>query len=225
MRVMHVLIWLILYKCGKAPVFTNEMQKIIYFTLDQPKEPFHRLMNPHRHEKIEKNWQLLAGGDRQGLYECFDLFYDDLFRLGVSLYRDVDLVQGCINDLFLELWKIREKLSGVRNIQQYVITIFKRILYKSSSGRKDLPFDEAAHTGLTQSSYEEILIGIQTDEGMKARLQLALKQLSGRQLQLVQLRYFEGRGFKEIAEATGLTERTVYNTLHNALQVLRKEMN
>jgi hypothetical protein len=24
---------------------------------------------------------------------------------------------------------------------------------------------------------------------------------------------------------TGLTERTVYNTLHNALQVLRREMN
>ena len=73
--------------------------------------------NPQRHEKIAKNWQLLAVGDRQGLYECFDLFYDDLFRLGVSLYHDVDLVQGCINELFLELWKIRERLSGVRNVQ------------------------------------------------------------------------------------------------------------
>jgi RNA polymerase sigma-70 factor (ECF subfamily) len=181
--------------------------------------------NPQRHEKIAKNWQLLAAGDRQGLYECFDLFYDDLFRLGVSLYRDVDLVQGCINELFLELWKIRERLSGVRNVQQYVITIFKRILYRSTGDRREVPFDETAHAGLTQSSYEEMLIEIQTDENIKARLQLALKQLSGRQLQLVQLRYFEGRGFKEIAEVTGLTERTVYNTLHNALQVLRKEMN
>ncbi|MBO9153015.1 RNA polymerase sigma factor [Chitinophaga sp. GCM10012297] len=182
-------------------------------------------MSPHRQEKIEKNWQLLAGGDRQGLYECFDLFYDDLFRLGLSLYRDVDLVQGCINELFLELWKIRERLAGVQNIQQYVITIFKRLLYKSTNQPKEVPFDEAAHMELTQSSYEEMLIETQTDEGIKARLRSALTQLSGRQLQLVQLRYFEGRGFKEIAEVTGLTERTIYNTLHNALQVLRKEMN
>lgn len=179
-------------------------------------------MNP-RTAKMEKNWQLLAGGHRQGLYECFDLFYDDLFRLGVSLYRDVDLVQGCINELFLELWKIRDRLAQVENIQQYVITIYKRILYKSFKGQRSFAsLDEMVE--LPQSSYEEILIALQTDEGKKAKLEAALKQLSDRQLQLVQMRFYEGRGFKEIAEMTGLTERTIYNTLHNALQVLRKVM-
>lgn len=181
-------------------------------------------MNQLRTSKIEKNWHLLAGGDREGLYECFDLFYDDLFKLGVSLYRDVDLVQGCINELFLELWKIRDRLKEVQNIQQYVITIFKRILYKATNGTKVVEFNEAAHMEISQSSYEEMLIATQTDEGIKAKLQVAMKQLSGRQMQLVQMRYYEGRGFKEMAEATGLTERTIYNTLHNALQVLRKEM-
>lgn len=197
-----------------------------YFTLPHinQKSSFHHLMNQLRTSNIEKNWHLLAGGDREGLYECFDLFYDDLFRLGVSLYRDVDLVQGCINELFLELWKIRDRLKDVQNIQQYVITIFKRILYKATNGTKVVEFDEASHMEITQSSYEEMLIATQTDEGIKAKLQVAMKQLSGRQMQLVQMRYYEGRGFKEMAEATGLTERTIYNTLHNALQVLRKEM-
>lgn len=176
-----------------------------------------------RTAKMEKNWQLLAGGDRQGLYECFDLFYDDLFRLGISLYHDVDLVQGAINELFLELWKIRERLGEVQNIQQYIITIYKRVLYKSHHGRKEFAsLDDSIE--LPQSSYEEALIAIQADEGRKARLQLALKQLSERQLQMVQMRYYEGRAFREIAEVTGLTERTVYNTLHNALQALRKGM-
>lgn len=176
-----------------------------------------------RTANMEKNWQLLAGGDRQGLYACFDLFYDDLFRLGVSLYRDVDLVQDAINELFLELWKIRERLEEVRNIQQYVITIYKRVLYKSHHVRQEFAsLDECIE--MPQSSYEEALIVIQTDERRKALLQQALQQLSERQRQMVQMRYYEGRGFREIAETTGLTERTVYNTLHNALQALRKGM-
>ncbi len=67
--------------------------------------------------------------------------------------------------------------------QHYVITIFKRLLYKASNGAKVVLFDEAIHMELTQSLYEEMLIALQTDEGLKAKLQVAMKkQLSGRQI-------------------------------------------
>jgi len=42
-----------------------------------------------------------------------------------------------------------------------------------------------------------------------------------RQKEIIRLRYFDTVSFKDIADQTGLSERTVYNTLHNAIKVLR----
>ncbi len=180
-----------------------------------------------KNKDVSKNWQLLAEGDKQGLYECFNLFYDDLYRFGLSLYKNPGLVKEGINNLFLELWKIKQKLAGVQNIQQYTLIIYKRILYKTY-----LQLSEATQTNglfdniyidktLSEPSYESILIASQHDEHNKKRLQKALNQLTPRQKEIIRLRYFDTVSFKDIACQTGLSERTVYNTLHNAIKILR----
>jgi RNA polymerase sigma factor (sigma-70 family) len=176
---------------------------------------------------IDKNWQLLVEGERQGLYECFNIFYEDLYKLGLSLYRDPELVKESIHDLFLELWKIRGKLTDVKNVQQYVITIFKRVLYKAKKGQ-GITWDELEEgeefSLVAEVSYEEILIASQQHTAIQQQLQVALSELSERQKQLIRLKYFEQLSFREIADQTSLTERTIYNTLHNAMQVLRKKI-
>jgi RNA polymerase sigma factor (sigma-70 family) len=184
------------------------------------------LMSPKPRD-IYKNWQLLAEGERQGLYECFNLFYDDLYRFGLSLYKNPELVKEGIHNLFIELWSIRHKLAGVQNVQQYTLTIYKRILYKTYKQLSevtqtgDLIDDIDIENIPAEPSYESILIASQHDEHMKKRLQKALNQLSPRQKEIIRLRYFDTVAFKDIADQTGLSERTVYNTLHNAIKVLR----
>lgn len=179
---------------------------------------------------IDKNWQLLAEGERQGLYECFNIFYEDLYKLGLSLYKDPELVKESIHDLFLELWKIRQRLITVNNIQQYVITIFKRVLYKAKKGQGYAIFEIDGLEGgedqllATEVSYEEVLIASQQNAAIQERLHIALSELSERQKQLIRLKYFEQLSFREIADQTALTERTIYNTLHNAMQLLRKKI-
>ena len=175
----------------------------------------------------EKNWQLLAEGEQQGLYECFDIFYDDLYRFGLSMYKNPELVKEGINNLFIELWKIKDKLSAVKNIQQYVLTIYKRVLYKTYANyTSSIPFEtleqDAIESSLTEQSYEAILIASQQDEHLKRRLQNALGQLSPRQKEIIRMRYFEQTSFEEIAAQTGLTERTIYNTIYNAIKILKE---
>ena len=175
----------------------------------------------------EKNWQLLAEGEKQGLYECFDIFYDDLYRFGLAMYKNPELVKEGINNLFIELWKIKEKLSTVNNMQQYVLTTYKRVLYKTyvhyNSSIKFEELDEVAiESGYSEQSYESILIAGQHDEHLKKRLQNALSQLSPRQREIIKMRYFDQTSFADIAVITGLTERTIYNTLYNAIKALKE---
>lgn len=178
--------------------------------------------------QLKNNWNLLIEGDRQGLYECFNLFYDDLYRFGLSMYKNHDLIKDSIQNLFIELWEIRAKLSDVKNIKQYIFTIYKRIIYKTNKNLDhknvclEVLLEDVNHDFLVQSSYESILVANQTDEQKQKQLQQALNELSPRQKEIVQLRFFEQKSFLEISEITGLTERTIYNTLHNAICVLRK---
>ncbi|MES2457118.1 MAG: sigma-70 family RNA polymerase sigma factor [Bacteroidota bacterium] len=184
----------------------------------------------HRNHSILKNWKLLAEGEEQGLYACFSLFYDDLYRFGISLYHDPELIKESIQNLFIELWQIRHKLSDVENIQQYVLTIYKRIIYKTNQKSslknisQDIPLEELKFESVTVGSYESILIASQEDEHLKKRLFQAMAKLTPRQKEIVQMRYFDCRSFKEIAEITQLTERTIYNTLHTAVNVLRETL-
>jgi RNA polymerase sigma factor (sigma-70 family) len=180
------------------------------------------------HQGILKNWKLLAEGEKQGLYNCFSLFYDDLYRFGMFLYQDPGLIKESIQNLFLELWKIRHKLADVDNVQQYVLTIYKRIIYQTHQKvslkniSQDVHLEELRHDAITVSSYESVLIASQEDEQLKKRLTHALGKLTPRQKEVVQMRYYECLSFKEISHKTQLTERTIYNTLHSAVNILRE---
>lgn len=186
-------------------------------------------MDDHR-RSIIKNWKLLVEGEKQGLYTYFNLFYDDLYRFGLSLYRDPELIKESIQNLFIELWAIRDKLADVGNIQQYVFTIYKRIIYKthqksfSNDPDRKLPLEEVEEEMLSVKSYESILIASQEDEYLKKRLKYALAKLTPRQKEIILMRYFECLSFKDIAHKTLLTERTGYNTLHSAISALRENL-
>ncbi|MDE1191821.1 MAG: sigma-70 family RNA polymerase sigma factor [Arachidicoccus sp.] len=173
---------------------------------------------------LEKDWHLLAEGNGEGLHNCFNFFYDDLYRLGFSIYKNPELVKEAINNLFIELWKIRHKLTYVQNIQAYVIGIYKNILYKTYSYNKSVIKIDEQHfsiSNITEQSYETILIMQQQDKDLKKRLENALNTLSERQKQLIKMRYFDQISIEKIAVETGLTERTIYNTMHSAIKNLK----
>ena len=179
-------------------------------------------------EKGNEKWELLLSGNEEDMYESFRLCYDDLYRLGIYLYQDVQLVREAIHLLYIEVWKIREKLSSIQHIRQYVLTIFKRILYKLKTGsvnhwsKIESYHSEDISRQEICLSYEEILVQSQEQSAQRQRLIDALPLLGERQRELIRLRFFEEKSIEEIARLTGLTARTVYNTLHNSLGRLRE---
>jgi len=172
-----------------------------------------------------KDWNLFFTDGYEGLYRCFSYFYDDFYRLGIHWYRDPDFVKECIHNLFLELSKIWDNRPDIENKRSYVLTIYKRVCYKTfvecTTGTPTVP-PEAYE--LREPSYEDVLVASQTDEHLALRLQAALDQLTKRQKELIRLRYYEARPIPEIAKLLSLTERTVYNTLHSAVKLLREHL-
>ena len=173
-------------------------------------------------------WELLRSADEHDMLGGFRLCYDDLYRLGLFLYKEPELVKESIHLLFIELWKIRDRLQEVNNIKEYTLTIFKRTLYKQKTGsvkhwsKIEMIDSETGNNELFTSSYEEMMISTQEDALVRNRLLAVLPQLAERQRELIRMRYFEEKTIDEIAAITSLTPRTIYNTLHNSLARLRE---
>lgn len=146
-------------------------------------------------------------------------------RYGLSVCGDDELTKDCINQLFLKLWDRRAKLDEVREVRGYLFSALRRQILDELAYSKRL--DQALIHKLERDpesdlSYEEILILVEKDQEMKKKIELALQQLTPRQLELIQLRFYEGLSYEEIAKKFNHSVKTSYNIIYDAIKSLKK---
>ncbi|WP_026898213.1 RNA polymerase sigma factor [Daejeonella oryzae] len=169
-------------------------------------------------------WASFKSGDKAAFKAIYYKYYILLFRFGLKTSTDEDLVEDCLQDLFLKLWNNRENLADVVSIKHYLFRALKHTLYDAlkKAGRTyrgvDLPIEES------EVSIEEKLINDQSGTEINQHLHTALKHLSKRQKQVVVLYYFEGLSYKQIAEIIPIKYQAIRNCVHEAVKVLRKNM-
>jgi RNA polymerase sigma factor (sigma-70 family) len=163
--------------------------------------------------------QRLRQGDSQALFTLMGVFYNPLFKFGIKFTADKDLTKDLLGQFFLHLWDHREQLAKAQHMEAYLMVSFRHFLlnyHRKISRQLDLSESE-----LVEYSYEEYIIAFQEKEAVRCMLLQAMQSLPARQQELIQLRYYEQLSCDEIAGRTGLSLRTIYNKLHEALKKLR----
>lgn len=172
-------------------------------------------------------WDEIRYGNERALYQLYMHSYDHLFRFGLHAIADREKVMESINEVFTEIWAKHDRLPEVEKVQSYLFVIFKRKLSNKLVPEKVFylsGYEENPEPTEREFSYEELLIASQTEEEMKMRVRHALDKLTPRQKQLVRLRYYEGIPLEDISEKLDISLRTIYNTIHSAINILRKEL-
>ncbi|TKC07703.1 sigma-70 family RNA polymerase sigma factor [Pedobacter frigoris] len=167
----------------------------------------------------------MCTGDRKAFLDLYKGLYRSLSVFGLRVCSDPDVVSDTLNQVFLELWEKHEFLPRVDQVESYLRTILKRKILKQISHQQKLDrvISAIAKDGdLIEMPYEELIVKIQSDDLVKRRLSQALEKLSLQQRKLIQLRFFEGLSYEEVARLSQMTVRTAYNTIYEALKVLRK---
>jgi RNA polymerase sigma-70 factor (ECF subfamily) len=75
-----------------------------------------------------------------------------------------------------------------------------------------------------ESSYEETIIAREKEEEFRNDLRLAMKALSPKQVELIRLKFFENMSYKEIASISSQSVKTSYNTIYDAIKILRVKL-
>jgi len=151
-------------------------------------------------------------------------YYDRLGKFSFSLLNSRDLADVAVSNVFLNIWRRRESLVIRSTVRGY---LFAAVGNQSLSMRKEKRLHPTV--GIDHVHTRQVLDARSSDSDILYR-ELhdeidALVSRLPRQRQLIfRMNRFEGLRYREIAEALGVSERTVQNQMVHATKQLGLEL-
>ncbi|ARS35585.1 RNA polymerase sigma factor [Pontibacter actiniarum] len=166
---------------------------------------------------------------REGSEADFTLLYKRyapvMLRYGGKLTHDNDLVKDCIQQVFFQVWKSREKLSNPPSVKNYLLKSFRCELGKKASFKsRHEPLPEDLSLG-AEASYEAALISSQSFELIQQKVHHLLSRLPERQREVIFLKYYTGLQYDEIADIMEIDQKSVYKLTYKAIDKLHRLFN
>jgi RNA polymerase sigma factor (sigma-70 family) len=172
-----------------------------------------------------EEWSKFRQGDAEAFNRIYRHFAQVLYGYGSKFCKRSEVIEDCIQDLFVELWESRERLSATTSIKFYLFRCLRRKIAKLPS--LCLNISEDSHplsSSLISESYEFSLIIEQQDEARKQLLEQALNDLSVRQREILYLKYFDGLSFPQIAEVMQIDLNSTYKLTYKALAAIKQNL-
>lgn len=180
-------------------------------------------------DEAQKLWNDYQSGDMYALANIMQGYYSDLFHWGLRLHGEREFVKDCIQDMFVNLWKMQQSggavsTGAVSNVRSYLLVALKtrilRELSKKHVTHQSMLSDEYSFS--VEFSSDLRLIDEEHEIYQVRKLEGVLNSLSGRQKELIYLRFYQSLSFEQIAEVMNLSRQSVYNLLQKSLGSLRK---
>lgn len=172
-------------------------------------------------------WDGLLRGDQEMFMSLYKKHYHTLFFLGLREIKDANLVKDTIHQVFLYIWEKRNSLHSAKNVKSYLVISFLRKLsddWKKAGRVSSLQLVHSEYSEDATPTPEESLIYKDEQQQQVRQLLDSINELPSRQRELIQLRFYEGLSIDEIVHQTGLSHRTVYNKIFEALKKMRTDI-
>ncbi|HEX9942718.1 MAG TPA: sigma-70 family RNA polymerase sigma factor [Thermoanaerobaculia bacterium] len=160
----------------------------------------------------------VAAKDRKAFEALYHLYYRRLFGYLLKLTRRADLVEEVLNDVMLAVWKGAPGFDGRSRPSTWIFGIAYHKALKALARRPEQP-EETEGPEPVDSEEPESLAARRELAGVLGR---ALGTLSPEQRAVVELTYYYGMAYQEIAEIVGCPVNTVKTRMFHARRRLRE---
>lgn len=164
----------------------------------------------------------IANGDRNALRDLYTTYYHPLLRFIYRITGRLDLAQEGVNDVMLVVWRNGRSFGGRSSVSTWIMGIaYRKALKLLAASRrwtdrfKGGPFEE-----LIERS--EALAEQSDDGDLRDLLDEALRHLSAEHRAVVELTYFYGCSYEEIATIAACPVNTVKTRMFHARAKLKK---
>lgn len=182
---------------------------------------------PHKavsQKDMESEWLVIqaAQSDPTQFRPLYNRYYETIFRFIHRRTNEESLSADICSQVFL---KAMQKLGKY----QFKGVPFSAWLYRIASNEVAQHFRNASKNRIVSADDQQLNNIIDEvvelkDERMSQLLISALDQLKEKDLEIIELRFFEKRPFKEIADILGITESNAKVKTYRILEKLKKQL-
>lgn len=168
-------------------------------------------------------WDLFRDGDEVAYTRLMQKYSRPLFNYGFRICQDKDFLKDCIQDVFLELWNRRLKISSTPAVKYYLFKAVRlRIFREQSKWNRGEPLDENYEFIAEFNIESKMITDLETIE-LSARIKQVLNALPPRQREIMYLRFYENLDFDNISQIMEISKQSVHNLLQKAYKNFRSE--
>lgn len=161
----------------------------------------------------------IVDGDIQAFEAFYKLYYPRLFRFILRTTRQPEVVEELIQETLLLIWQQPQRFNFDSKISTWVFGIAYRkalkSMSKSAKRADDLDLDELSET------IDDPLADLAQNVENQNWLNAALAQLSADQRAVIELTFFHGLAYQEIAQIVDCPENTVKTRMFHARKKLQ----
>lgn len=143
-----------------------------------------------------------------------------LYRLAKRLLVSSDEAEDAVQEVFLKLWKGRDKIDNYRSPEAFAITITKNYCLDRLKSK------QASNIKIVHNNYknsENIERTIEGNEGVELVTKI-METLPEKQKMIMQLRDIEQFEFAEISQMLEINETAIRVALSRARKVVREQL-
>lgn len=179
----------------------------------------HTLNKPHSDVSLIER---LTQGDQAAFEILYERYFARLFNYAVAKTGDRFLAQEIVQELFINLWQQREKLTLTTSVEAYIFTTAKHLIidqYRRESTRTRYQDAFINRQPLVSNQTEE---QIQADE-LRETYERLLSQLPEKCRRVFTLSR-QGYSHREVARLEDIAQKTVEQHISRALRLLREHL-
>jgi RNA polymerase sigma-70 factor (ECF subfamily) len=164
----------------------------------------------------------VRAGDAYALEAIFERYEEPVFRFLVGLLRDHHEAEDVLQETFVKALEKLDHVDGTK-LRGWLFTVAYRqaMLLKRQQKRRDRQRVDDVAIGLSVAP-GSCPADQAADQEEWRRLRELLDQLPAGQRDVIRARIYEGKRFREIAQALGCPLNTALARMHTGLQKLRQ---
>lgn len=145
---------------------------------------------------------------------------DKLYRFALRLLGDGEEARDAVQETFLKLWNLREKLALYKSVEAFSMTMIKNHCLDKIKARRTISMEQVMIHPVSERN-EPTEERYETLEAYD-RVRKLMEELPEQQRVIIQLRDVEGYDFEEISEITEMKVNAIRVNLSRARKQIRE---
>jgi len=168
-------------------------------------------------------WEKFKAGDKSALSYVYFQYFHSMYQYGIKFKDDPEFIKDCIQDVFFKLIKAGENLGTTDNIRYYLFKALKNTIYENAEKYRKIGGIEIVTLKFDATfSLEEEILEKENATQKEQSLAKALYSLSGRQREIIYLRYECGMEYGQICDIMQLQNDSARKLVYRAIKLLKE---